>query len=253
MSSISAQQLPVPPTLKVTQKAVYVGHPDQIVKLLQSGVASAILEVKMSKNSQPVFKPKLRCKVLFEGNLPMYFLLDYPNVKIELETEAPVAYVAKLTDEDCREKAVDPERAIRYRDSLQLALTFWSIKMEEEVRKLYPDRTAEDTTRFHHSSLLSLQLNPFQKTFDFNTFIAQVQQKGSVPCFSISYGWILGSENQRTTTQPWGFKFELSPFAQSIVNSSSSSAPKSASEKQASLMKKRKIEEEAVVSVEEEK
>ena len=238
-----AQQLPVLPSLKITQKAVYVGHPDQLTRLLQADVASAILELKMSKNGQVVFKPKLRCKTLFEGNLPIYFILDYPNLSIQ---EGADGLSVDMSEGSGIFGAKDVDRASRYRDSLLLALTFWSLKMEDEVHKVFPDRKAEDTTRFHHSGILNLTTNPFQKSFQFSTFLTDCDAKKSLPCFSISYGWVLATEDPRSVKQPWGFRFELSPFAQS-TSSSSGGSHRSTAEKQEALLKKRKVEEQTVV------
>ena len=232
-----AELLPILPPLKVTPKAVYVGDPDQLVRLLVSGVAQAILEVKTSKSNQPVFKPKLRCKTLFQGNLFVYFLLDFPNIPIEY-IEEPEGLVVNLDRSGAALAGVrDAERAIQYRNNLDLALNFWSLKMEDEVKKLYPDRIPQDVSRFTTSGLLELKLNPFIKEFSAQDFIDKCREKKSFPCFTVSYGWILGSEDQRTKDQPWGFKYELSPYAQTVPVPRS----KGAKEKQEELLKKRKV------------
>lgn len=233
-----AELLPILPPLKVTPKAVYIGDPDQLVRLLVSGVAQAILEVKTSKSNQPVFKPKLRCKTLFQGNLYVYFLLDFPNIPIEVIEEPEGLLVSMDRRSDVWAGVQDMERAIQYRNNLDLALNFWSVKMEEEVRKLYPDRTPVDTSRFSSSGALELKLNPFIKEFEASAFVAKCREKRSFPCFTVSYGWILGSEDPRTKDQPWGFKFELSPYAQTVPVPRG----KSAKEKQDELLKKRKVE-----------
>lgn len=232
-----AELLPILPPLKVTPKAVYIGDPDQLVRLLVSGVATAILEVKTSKSNQPVFKPKLRCKTLFQGNLFVYFLLDFPNIPIEYVEEPEGLSVNLDRASESWAGVRDMERAITYRNNLDLALSFWSLKMEEEVRKLYPDRTPQDVSRFTTSGLLELKLNPFIKEFAPQDFIAKCVEKKSFPCFTVSYGWILGSEDPRTKEQPWGFKYELSPYAQTVPVPRS----KGAKDKQEELLKKRKV------------
>lgn len=242
-----AELLPILPPLKVTPKAVYIGDPDQLVRLLVSGVATAILEVKTSKSNQPVFKPKLRCKTLFQGNLYVYFLLDFPNIPIRIQDEPEGLIVDMNRQSEVWADVRDMERAIQYRNNLDLALNFWCIKMEEEVRKLYPDRTPVDTSRFTSTGLLELKLNPFIKEFSASEFISKCGEKKSFPCFTVSYGWILGSEDPRTKEQPWGFKFELSPYAQSVPVLRG----KSAKDKQEELLKKRKVvveEEESILS-----
>jgi hypothetical protein len=232
-----AELLPILPPLKVTPKAVYVGDPDQLVRLLVSGVATAILEVKTSKSNQPVFKPKLRCKTLFQGNLFVYFLLDFPNIPLEYVDEPEAISVSMDRNSEKWDGVRDMERAIQYRNNLDLALSFWSSKMEEEVRKLYPDRLPQDVSRFSTSGLLELKLNPFIKEFAPMDFIQKCSEKKSFPCFTVSYGWILGTEDPRTKEQPWGFKFELSPYAQTVPVPRA----KGAKEKQEELLKKRKL------------
>jgi hypothetical protein len=235
-----AELLPILPPLKVTPKAVYVGDPDQLVRLLVSGVATAILEVKTSKSNQPVFKPKLRCKTLFQGNLFVYFLLDFPNIPIDVMEEPEGLSVNMDRHSEQWAGVRDMERALTYRNNLDLALNFWSIKMEDEVRKLYPDRTPHDVSRFTTSGLLELKLNPFIKEFEPQAFVDKCREKKSFPCFTVSYGWILGTEDQRTKDQPWGLKYELSPYAQTVPVPRS----KGAKERQEDLMKKRKVSSE---------
>lgn len=82
LASAASQLLPIPPSIKVTPRAVYVGDPKQLVDLLVSKVATAILEITRTKGNQPLYKLKLRCKTLFVGNIEVYFLLDYPNQRL---------------------------------------------------------------------------------------------------------------------------------------------------------------------------
>ena len=69
LAAVASQLLPIPPSIKVTPRAVYVGDPKQLVDLLVSKVATAILEITRTKGNQPLYKLKLRCKTLFTGNI----------------------------------------------------------------------------------------------------------------------------------------------------------------------------------------
>lgn len=82
LAHVASQLLPIPPSIKVTPRAVYVGDPKQLVDLLVSKVATAILEITRTKGNQPLYKLKLRCKTLFTGNIEVFFLLDYPNQRL---------------------------------------------------------------------------------------------------------------------------------------------------------------------------
>lgn len=239
-----ASELPVPSALKVTPKAVYVGDPKQLVNLLASEVAVPIIEITKTKGQIPLYKLKLRCKTLFEGNLDVYFHLDWPNqgLKDSLdETGAPQVQV-RLLKEASSKDAIDSARAIRWGENLELALSYWSVKMEEAVTKLYPDRTPTQIDRFEREGVLELRINPFVKNFDLQAFLSTCIARHGNPCFRVLYGWISGKEDARTTEQVWGYKFEFSPYAQ-FPPVPRSRKPVSASERQEQLLKKRKQNE----------
>ena len=52
LAAAAVQLLPIPPPLKVTPRAIYVGDPKQLVDLLVSKVATAILEITRTKGNQ---------------------------------------------------------------------------------------------------------------------------------------------------------------------------------------------------------
>jgi len=239
-------ELPVPAALKITPKAVYVGDPKQLVNLLASDVAVPIIEITKTKGQVPLYKLKLRCKTLFEGNLDVYFHLDWPNQTLQetvssSEAKEPEVHVALARDSSA--VAVDVNRARRWGENLELALSYWSVKMEEAVTKLYPDRTPTQIDRFQREGVLELRINPFVKNFNLEQFLANCVSRHGSPCFRVLYGWISGKEDPRTTDQVWGYKFEFSPYAQ-FPPVPRSRKPVSASERQDQLLKKRKQNEE---------
>ena len=241
--------LPIPPALKVTSKAIYVGDPRQLVELLVSKVATAILEITRTKGNQPLYKLKLRCKTLFPGNIEVYFLLDFPNQSLfEGSSYKGDAEVHTRMDRDSDSwPVVDMERALTYRTNLDIALGFWSVKMEEEVKKVYPDKTPVQVDRYCREGLLEMKINSFVKDFTLSKFISVCESKSATPCFHVSYGWITGTEDPRSTDQTWGFKFELSPYPQYPIAVRTRKPAIPAAERQEALLKKRKTEEEAQV------
>lgn len=242
-----ASELPVPSALKVTPKSVYVGDPKQLVNLLASEVAVPIIEIAKTKGQVPLYKLKLRCKTLFEGNLDVYFHLDWPNQPLietlanGTEEQSPCVSVSLLRE--ASESILDSARAIRWAENFELALSYWSVKMEEAVTKIYPDRTPVQIDRFQREGLLELRVNPFVKNFQLEQFLQTCIKRHGTPCFRVLYGWISGKEDPRTTEQAWGYKFEFSPYAQ-FPPVPRSRKPVSASERQEQLLKKRKQNEE---------
>lgn len=146
-------------------------------------------------------------------------------------------------------EAQDKERALQYLSNLDLALNFWSLKMEEEVRKVYPDKTPVQVDKFCRDGLLEMKINSFVKDFALPKFLLTCDSKQATPCFHVSFGWITGTEDPRSTEQTWGYKFELSPFPQYPPTSRSRKPAVSAAERQESLMKKRKTEEDSLAEV----
>ena len=252
-SSVSTPELPIPPSFKVTPKSVYVGDPKQLVDLLTSEVATPILEIARTKGNMPLYKCKLRCKTLFAGNVDVYFLLDYPNQAMKME-ESPVesrpadAVVRLISDRaaPCLEfqSVASRERAERYALNLEIALNFWAILMEDEVKRTFPDKKPVQVDQFARESVLALRTNPFSgKAFDLTAFLGECNSKKGTPCFKVGYGWVASKEDPRSEEHLWGFKFDLSPYPQFPVSSRSRKPAESATSKQASLMKKRKVEE----------
>ena len=241
--------LPIPPALKVTSKAIYVGDPRQLVELLVSKVATAILEITRTKGNQPLYKLKLRCKTLFPGNIEVYFLLDFPNQSLfEGSSYKGDAEVHTRMDRDSDSwPVVDMERALTYRTNLDIALGFWSVKMEEEVKKVYPDKTPVQVDRYCREGLLEMKINSFVKDFTLSKFLTVCEAKSATPCFHVSYGWITGTEDPRSADQTWGFKFELSPYPQYPIAVRTRKPAIPAAERQEALLKKRKTEAEAEV------
>jgi len=238
--------LPIPPAFKVTPKSVYVGDPKQLVDLLASGVATPILEITRTKGGMPLYKLKLRCKTLFAGNLDVYFLIDYPNQKLIMEAtpaEGKAAEVLlQLGEEGSTWECKDQERASKYAENLNDAITFWSVLMEQEVIKVYPDKVPTQVDRYCREHLISMKPNVFGgKAFDLAAFLGECDRRRGTPCFKVAYGWAASKEDPRSTEHMWGFKFELSPFPQYPVVSRSRK-PVSASDKQEAIVKKRKTE-----------
>lgn len=246
LASAASQLLPIPPSLKVTPRAIYVGDPKQLVDLLVSKVATAILEITRTKGNQPLYKLKLRCKTLFPGNIEVYFLLDYPNQRLieSANFKGEPEVVCRMAREG-ESEAQDKERALQYINNLDLALNFWSLKMEEEVRKVYPDKTPVQVDKFCRDGLLEMRINSFVKDFSLPKFLLTCDSKSATPCFHVSFGWITGTEDPRSTDQTWGYKFELSPFPQFPPTSRSRKPAVSASERQEAMLKKRKVTEPA--------
>lgn len=239
--------LPIPPALKVTSKAIYIGDPKQLVELLVSKVATAILEITRTKGNQPLYKLKLRCKTLFPGNIEVFFLLDFPNQSLfeGINYKGETEIHTRMDRESESWPVVDMERALQYRTNLDIALGFWSVKMEEEVKKVYPDKTPVQVDKYCREGLLEMRINSFVKDFTLSKFISVCEAKSATPCFHVSYGWITGTEDPRSSDQTWGFKFELSPYPQYPVAVRTRKPAIPAAERQEALLKKRKTEVEA--------
>ncbi len=250
-----AQMLPIIPALKVSGGKVYVGHPKQLVDLLANDVATPILDISKTKGGMNLFKPKLRCGTLFSGNLEMYFLLDYPNQSLTLDLvpvegkEAEVLYILPKKDAQyvSRINALDTQRALEYAEALDQALNFWAVLMEEEVKRVYPDKTPTQIDRFAREGILSMKPAIFgAQSFELPSFLKdKCDAKKGIPCFKIGFGWVGSKEDPRSNDHPWGFKFELSPFPQYAPTPRIRNKPLSAAQKQEEIVKKRKVETES--------
>ena len=216
MASISTNNLPILPALKISGNTVYVGDPKQLVDLLSTDVAQAIIEVHRTKGNMPLYKCKLRCKTLFAGNLDVAILVDFPNVAITTQPSATDASkeeaVFSLHD---TAGAIDLPRALRFQASFSDAIDFWARKMEDEVVKVYTDKTPKQIGAYAQHSRVEGKINVFQgRPFDSSDFFALCVSSKALPAFKISYGWIGSQEDARSEEHIWGFKFEMSIFPQ---------------------------------------
>jgi hypothetical protein len=251
-------ELPLQPSLKITSSAVYVGEPKQLVDLLASEVAQPVIEIHRTKGGMPLFKCLLRCKTLFTGNLPVYFLLDYPNIPVRVELSPDnkeevvlQAFVPGTDPETEVSGYIDDIRAKRYLVHLEQAIAFWGEKMEDEVSKVYTDKKPKHVGKYATDGLISMKVNAFQgKPFDVHNFLLSCRNKRAFPCFKISFGWINSSEDLRSEDHPWGFKFEMSIYAQqtevrkarAVTGSSSSSVEAAKKKRKAELEESKEVE-----------
>lgn len=246
MSCDLMQELPIQPALKIGPSAVYVGDPKQLVDLLSSQVAQAVIEIHRTKGGMPLYKCKLRCRTLFNGNLDVYFLVDFPNVPLTIEKglEGKDEMVLKLQPD--RNLALDSARATRFYAMLEEAIAFWSVCMEAEVTKVYTDKTPKHASRYATESIIGMRINSFQgKIFDPVEFLANCREKKAFPAFKIAFGWISSKEDPRSEEHLWGLKFDLSNFPQYGVSRRVRTPAVSAKESVENSKKKRKAELEA--------
>ena len=242
-----SDELPLLPSLKISGGKVYVGNPQQLVDLLSSHMATPILDISRTKGGMALYKPVLRCKTLFEGNLEIYFLLDYPNQPIVKDPNSEdVVFQLPREDSQLRRIAIDADRARRYAVALDEALNFWAVLMEEEVKRVYPDKTPVQSDRMAREGVLSMKPDVYGKEpFVLSAFLKEkCDAKKAIPCFKVAFGWIGSKEEPRSTEHIWGFKFSLSPFPQYLSSSRirSGKPALSAAEKQEVNAKKRKVE-----------
>lgn len=250
-----AHELPLQPPLKITSSAVYVGEPKQLVDLLASEVAQPVIEIHRTKGGMPLFKCLLRCKTLFAGNLPVFFLSDYPNIPLTLETQADEkvevvmrAFAPGTPAETEVSGFIDDERARDYFVHLEQAIAFWGEKMEDEVSKVYTDKTPKHVGKYATDGIISMKVSAFQgKPFDAAAFLDKCRAQRSYPAFKISFGWINSSEDPRSKEHAWGFKFEMSIYAQQTEVRKPRAAAVSSGSSVEAAKKKRKAELESKV------
>jgi hypothetical protein len=250
-SSSSAQELPIQPALKIGTSAVYVGNPKQLVDLLASQVAQAVIEIHRTKGGMPLFKCKLRCKTLFPGNLDVYFLVDFPNIPLTVEKniEGKDELILNLVPEK-NPLVVDLPRANRFCSDLEEAIAFWSLCMETEVTKVYTDKNPKQYGRIVSEGIINMKINVFQgKEFIPSDFLQLCKGRKAFPAFKIAFGWVASTEDARSEDHMWGFKFDLSTFPQYTATRRVRSGAVSASDSVAGTKKKRKAELEADVVV----
>lgn len=228
MSAPIYSALPVLPALKISGNTVYVGDPKQLVDLLSTDVAQAIIEVHRTKGNMPLYKCKLRCKTLFAGNLEVAILIDFPNIPITVQSAATdpskEEAVFSLTDTS---GSMDLPRALRFQNAFSEAIDYWARKMEDEVTKVYTDKTPKQIGAYAQHDRVEGKINIFQgRAFNSAEFFASCLSAKALPAFKISYGWIGSHEDARSDEHIWGFKFEMSIFPQYTTPKKSPEAAK---------------------------
>lgn len=238
-----ADTLPIFQAIKVTPKSIFAGHPRQIVELLANGVATAIVKSK-SKDSGAFFECLLRCPLLAPNvNLPVYFCLD--NLNQPLTVGSDIVSLTIPREEGSRVAGVvDEERAHEWNDSLELALSYWAIKMEEAVLALYPDRKAKQVDSFASQGVIEMKVSKFVKDFNMEEFLATCARRNGFPVFKLAYTWIGSKEDQRSKDHIWGMKFDFSNYGQFPILPRSRKPAATTAERQSELLKKRKVSDE---------
>jgi hypothetical protein len=238
--------LPIYQAIKVTPKSIIAGHPRQIVELLANGVATAIVKSK-TKDNGSIFECLLRCQLLApNANLPVYFCLDNLNQPLTVGDDSVQLTIPRFDVADGKplKGVVDSERASEWNESLELALSYWAIKMEEAVLSLYPDRKPKQVDSFASEGIIEMKISKFVKDFDVDEFLDTCARRSGFPVFKLAYTWIGSKEDQRSKDHIWGMKFDFSNYGQFPVLPRTRKAAPSATERQAELLKKRKVSDE---------
>lgn len=245
-----ADKLPIYQAIKVTPKSIIVGHPRQVVELLASGVATAIVKSK-AKDNGSFSECLLRCQLLAPNvNLPVYFCLDHINQPLTLTDDN---VILSIPTEEAMEDAhaqqyVDSERAKEWNDSMQLAISYWAVKAEEAVLALYPDRKPKQIDPFATRGVIEMRLNKQVKEFNAVEFLQMCERRSGFPVFKLSYIWIGSKEDQRSKDHIWGMKFDFSQYGQFPIMPRNRKPAVSAQERQEQLLKKRKTVDEEVAT-----
>lgn len=236
-----ADTLPIFQAIKVTPKSIIAGHPRQIVELLANGVATAIVKSK-SKDSGALFECLLRCPLLAPNvNLPVYFCLDNQNQPLTIFSDVVTLTIPREDSAVVIREVVDEERAREWNESLELALSYWAIKMEEAVLSLYPDRKAKQVDAFATQGIIEMKVSKFVKDFNLEEFLATCARRNGFPVFKLAYTWIGSKEDQRSKDHIWGMKFDFSNYGQFPVLPRTRKPAVSTTERQTELLKKRKV------------
>ena len=240
----AARELPIVQAIKVTNKSFVAGHPSQIVDLLTSGVATAIVRSKPNSNS-PFYECLLRCPLLApNSNLPVYFCLDHLNQPIAIKEK--VAFLS--IGETLAAGTMDEERARAWNASMILALSFWEVKMEELVHSLYPNRTAKQVGSYADSATIEMKIWPSLTNVE--ALLDSCARRGGFPSFKLSFTWVGSKEDPRSKDHIWGMKFDFSSYG-TFPAVPRTRKPVSASEKQEILLRKRKVDLEIAETSEE--
>ena len=247
-----ADSLPIYQAIKVTPKSIIAGHPRQIVELLANGVATAIVKSK-TKDNGAMYECLLRCSLLApNANLPVYFCLDNLNQPLTLGAESVTLTIPRpdFIDAKAVKATLDQARAQEWNESLELALSYWAVKMEEAVLSLYPDRRPKQVDSVALEGVIDMKISKFVKDFDLDEFLATCARRNGFPVFKLAYTWIGSKEDQRSKDHIWGMKFDFSNYGQFPVLPRSRKPAASASERQEELLKKRKLDKEETATLE---
>lgn len=236
-----SDSLPIFQAIKVTPKSFIVGHPKQLVELLASGVATAIVKSK-SKDSGAFYECLLRCQLLAPNvNLPVYFCID--NQNHPLSVAGDTVTMAITSEGNTLPGVNDVERGLEWNENMELALSYWAVKMEEAVLSLYPDRKPKQVDSYATRGVLEMKVSKFVKDFNIEEFLANTARRSGFPVFKIAYGWIGSKEDQRSKDHIWGIKFDFSNYAQFPILPRTRKPAASAAERQEMLLKKRKSDD----------
>lgn len=243
-SAQSKDSLPIFQAIRVTSKSFVAGHPSQIVDLLSSGVATAVLRGKNNSNVA-MYECLLRCPLLAPNvNLPVYFCLDHQNQHLIVDTGV-VCLQLPHENSNARDSAslLDEERGQAWSAALTLALSYWEVKMEEAVIALYPNRVPKQVDQYSSKGLIEMKV--WGET-DVPALLSICTRRGGFPCFKLAYTWIGSKEDPRSKEHVFGMKFDFSSYGQYPVTPRTRKPAATASERQEQLLKKRKSEDAAV-------
>jgi hypothetical protein len=233
-----ATEFPVVLPLKFNPRSVVAGHPKQLNDLLCNGVATAI--VKCKKDSS-FYECLLRCPTLApDVNLPVYISLEHFNQPLSIDEKG--ASLELVRDGKVPRGVQDEARAKEWSEALDLALSFWQVKMEEAVLALYPDRNPKEVDRFSSAGILELPTNKNQNV-DVAKLLDQCNSRRGFPTMKLAYGYIGSKEDPRSREHIWGLKFELGQFGNLPTLPRQRVKGITAAEKQEQLIKKRKTDE----------
>lgn len=244
-------ELPIFQALKVTPKSFIVGHPRQLVELLSTNVATAIVRSK-NKDNTAIFECLIRCPALApDTNLPVYICLDSQNQPLVIDGDSVKLEIARsdFVDGKPLKGVVDSARAREWNESFELAMTYWAAKMEEAVLALYPDRHPKQVDSFASEGIVDMKVSKFVKDFIVADFLSATTRRNGFPVMKLAYTWIGSKEDPRSRDHIWGMKFDFSNYAQFPIAPRNRKPAVSATEKQELLLKKRKVEAEEVIPV----
>jgi hypothetical protein len=71
----------------------------------------------------------------------------------------------------------DVERGLEWNENMELALSYWAIKMEEAVLSLYPDRKPKQVDSYASQGVLEMKVSKFVKDFNIEEFLANTARR----------------------------------------------------------------------------